>query len=152
MQIFVRTAGGRCLCLAAYKGDSVDSFRQRIPAAAGGEDSSRLVFAGKQLASGFTLQDYNLQDGSTVTELLRLRGGGVSRVGHVGPVAVGKSTFRAPLLRHLLRHWAPAAADIPHVLQNDAGQNNCCGAEERCQDSGWEECSCLFLRTWLLMR
>lgn len=76
MHIFVKSACGPTLCLEASSSDTVDSLERQVAARTGGAE--RLVCAGKQLFGNRTLADYNLQDGSTVFELLRLRGGGVS--------------------------------------------------------------------------
>ena len=57
--------------------DLVDEFEVAVDARCSGIEDAWLVHGCKQLARGRTLGDYNVQEGSTVQQLLRLRGGGV---------------------------------------------------------------------------
>eukprot|EP01048_Picozoa_sp_COSAG05_P011301 COSAG05_NODE_1058_length_6003_cov_11.053862_3_plen_184_part_00 len=77
MQIFVKTAAGPSICLDTSSTDAVDVIHDRLRARCETEETSRLLYGSKQLMCGRTLADYNIQNGDTVFELLRLRGGGI---------------------------------------------------------------------------
>ena len=76
-QIFVTTLTGKTITLDVAASDTIESVKEKVHEKEGiPPHAQRLSFAGKQLAQGSTLADYDVDKDATLHLNLRLRGGG----------------------------------------------------------------------------
>jgi ubiquitin len=74
MQIFVKTLSGSTITLEVEPHYTVENLHNMLQGKKGiPPDQIRLIFGGKQLEAGRTLEEYGIQKESTIHCVLRLR-------------------------------------------------------------------------------
>ena len=75
MQICVKTLTGKHVTIEVEPTDLVEDIKAKVHDKEGTPpDQQRLMFAGRVLEDGNTLQDYSIQKDSIIHTILRLRG------------------------------------------------------------------------------
>ena len=76
MQIFVKF-GGKTITLNVEANTTISNIKALIKDKEGiPKNNQRLIFNDQQLEDGYTLEDYNIQNETTITLMLAIKGGG----------------------------------------------------------------------------
>ena len=75
-QLFVKTLSGKTVSIECEESDKIEDVKAKIEEEEGVPvDQQRLIFAGKQLDGQKTLQECGINEGDSLSMVLRLRGG-----------------------------------------------------------------------------
>merc|ERR1719238_1211649 len=74
MQLFVKTLSGKTVSIECEESDKIEDVKAKIAEKEGVPvDQQRLIFAGKQLDGQKTLQECGINEGDSLSMVLRLR-------------------------------------------------------------------------------
>lgn len=94
IEVFVSTLTGKLIRIRTNPDETVEALKWRYMCREGTPpDQQRLIFAGKQLEDGRTLESYSIKDSCTLHMVLRLRGGMHDLTSGREDLANAESTF-----------------------------------------------------------
>lgn len=103
MRIFINSLTGKVVTIDDLEPtNTIEDIKKKIRSCEGiPPDQQRLIFEGRQLEDLRTLQDYKVQEGSTIHLVLRLRGQGDMISNHIHNLVPAKYAWRVSVLTYV---------------------------------------------------